>query len=302
MNIVIYGAGAIGSLFGAYLAKNNTVFFIGRSPHIQCVEQKGLCIKGKTIVEKKIPGSESINNIPFTPDLVVLTVKAYDTEQAIKELRTIVSHNTIVLSVQNGLDNLSHITQQVDKQQVLAGVTTHGVVFSEPGVINHTGFGRTSIGEVSSKPTGKAQQIVDVFTAAGIPTSLNHDIHREIWSKAIVNSSINPLTTIIQCTNGYLHTNPILLELVKKVCYESTQVAIAEHITVTYDKMIQLTLQVIQETFENYSSMLQSIKKGQKTEIDHINGVIIKIGKKNNILTPLNEMLILCVKNQIYSK
>ncbi|PNX51209.1 MAG: ketopantoate reductase, partial [Thermoplasmata archaeon M8B2D] len=122
--------------------------------------------------------------------------------------------------------------------------------------------------------------------------TVSDDIICEMWIKGIINSSINPLTTIFNCKNGYLLENPILDKLVEKICKESTDIAYSYGLDLDYNEMIMKTKKVIYETNENFSSMLQSYKKGKKTEIDSINGVILKIGKKNELNFFLNDFLV----------
>jgi len=126
---------------------------------------------------------------------------------------------------------------------------------------------------------------------------LDPDSPHQGWIKAIINSGINPLTAFFQCKNGYLLENPILEKIVEKVCEESVCIANANKINLTFEDMIQKTKEVIKNTSENYSSMLQSVKKGKKTEIDSINGEIVDIGKKHNINTSMNEVLVHLVKS-----
>jgi 2-dehydropantoate 2-reductase len=117
--------------------------------------------------------------------------------------------------------------------------------------------------------------------------------------KAIINSSINPLTTIFHCKNGYILRNPILEEIVKRICEESTSVANSQGINLSSQRMIDRTVAVIQKTAENYSSMLQSLNQGKQTEIDSINGKIIEMGVAKHIDTPLNEILVSIVKSLV---
>ena len=109
MNIVVMGAGAIGSLFGAFLSKKNDVVLVGRSSHVNAINKKGLKIKGKTQLNVKIRAVDSVDKIPFSPDLIIITVKSYNTETAIKEIKSNIGDNTIVLSLQNGLDNIEKL-------------------------------------------------------------------------------------------------------------------------------------------------------------------------------------------------
>lgn len=296
MNIVIVGAGAIGSLFGGLLSKRNNVLLIGRKPHVRAIKKNGLKITGKTNLNVKISAEDSIKKINFFPELLILTVKSFDTEKAINEAKPLIGKDTVVLSIQNGLDNIDKIKKYADYKKIIAGVTTHGALFSRPGIIKHTGKGATILGELNGNKTSRINKIVKLFNQAGIETTASKNITQEIWIKAIINSSINPLTTFFQCKNGYLSENPILENLVEKACVESTEVANSEGAHLSYQNMIKKTKEVIKNTYENYSSMFQSFKKGGKTEIDSINGKIVDIGKRNGIETPVNGILVFLIK------
>lgn len=180
----------------------------------------------------------------------------------------------------------------IDRNNILAGVTTQGATYSDPGTIHHTGKGRTILGELDGHYTKRLETILKVFNEAGIETTASTDIKKEIWAKAIINSSINPVTTILQCKNGYLLENPLLEHIVAYICEESTKVAQKEGMLLTSAETIRRTKEVISETAKNHSSMLQSILQGKKTEIDSINGLLVSLGKNHGVPTPLNEILI----------
>ncbi len=297
MNIVIMGAGAIGSLFGALLSKKNNVMLIGRTSHVKVIRKNGLNIEDKTQLNAKIPAEDSIDKVTLSPDILILTVKSFDTISAINQAMKIIDGDIIILTLQNGLDNIGMIEKVVDGKQIIAGITTHGAFFSKPGTIRHTGKGKTILGELSGKKTGRIKHIADLFNEVGIETIVSEDIIKEMWVKAIINSSINPLTTFFQCKNGYLLENPILEKIVEKVCKESTSIAKASGINLLNQHTIQKTKEVIRSTSENHSSMLQSFKKGKKTEIDSINGIIVEIGKKHDIEPMINEVLVYLIES-----
>jgi 2-dehydropantoate 2-reductase len=292
MKIVIVGAGAIGSLFGALLAKKNTVVLIGRAPHVTTIQHNGLNINGKTHLHVKLSAVESVKDVAISPNLILLTVKSYDTETAIKQTLPLICDETVVVSLQNGLDNLEKIEHIVEKDRILAGVTTYGAIFSNPGVIRHTGKGRTVLGELNGTRSKRLENIVRLFNEAGIKTQVSDDVVKEIWAKAIINSSINPLTAFFSCKNGYLLENPLLHKIVEAISEESTNIAQAEGIKLTGPDMTQRTKEVIRDTARNYSSMLQSVQQRKKTEIDSINGKLVTIGKQHRIDTSLNKILI----------
>jgi 2-dehydropantoate 2-reductase len=291
MNIVVLGAGAIGSFFGGLLSKKHNVILVGKKDHVHKINNKGLQIKGKTRLQKKIPSVETIQELSSSPDLVLLTVKSFDTLQAISEAKPIISSETKILSFQNGLDNIDQINKVVKKHQIIAGITTHGVQYIEPGLIYHKGSGSTVIGEISGKKTQRIQQIASIFNGVHIPVTVSSQIIEDIWKKAIVNASINPLTAIFQCPNGYLVKNPILTELVEKICFESTIIAQKKGFSFQPEELLGLTMKVISQTEKNHSSMLQSIQRNKPTEINEINGKLADIGKAKGCDTALNELL-----------
>lgn len=291
------GAGAIGSLFGAFLSKNNDVVLVGRKPHVDAIKKNNLLVQGKTKLKVKIPATESVSKGFFPADLLILAVKSYDTDNAIKAAKPIIDENTVVMSLQNGLDNVEKINKIVNLENIIQCITTHGVVFSKPGVVIHTGIGRTTVGSLNNKKTKIIENIVNSFNENGIKTTISNDINKEIWIKAIINSSVNPLTSTFYCKNIYLIKNPVLERVVEKICEESTNIAKANGLNLTYSDMIKKTKQVINETFENQSSMLQSILQGKKTEIDSINGKLVHIGKGKNVDVLLNESLVYTVKS-----
>jgi len=291
MNIIVFGAGAIGSLLGGLLSKSNTVALIGRNPHITTIQEAGLTIKGKTMFHHKIPAFDHIKKSPFKPDLIILTTKSYDTEQAVKQISTVMTNHTLLLTFQNGLDNIDKMKRFISKKQILAGITTHGCLFNSPGIITHTGRGRSLIGELDGKQTSRVNDLVEVFQNACFPIQISVNIQKEIWMKGIINSSINPLTASISCKNGRILQNPILHHLMEKICTESTLVANTLGYKLTSNEMIKRTQQVIKETKDNYSSMVQSIQRNQPTEINSINGMIIKKGLQNGCEVSCNQLV-----------
>ena len=291
MKIIIFGAGAIGSLFGALLSKNNDVLLFGRKSHINEIKDNGITVKGKTNLNVRINAEYSFEKISFSPDLLILTVKSYDTEAAIKQAKKIIDKDTKILSLQNGLDNIDKIAKVVSSEKIFSGTTTHGALFSKPGTIEHTGIGLTVLGDLNNTKTNFLDKAVRLFNESGIETIKSKNISKDLWSKVIINSSINPLTSIFQCKNGYLLKNPILEKLMEDICTESTSIARANGIDLSIDDMIEKTKIVIKNTSDNFSSMLQSIRKNQKTEIDSINGKLAIIGKAKNVEAPLNNFL-----------
>lgn len=291
MNIVVIGAGAIGSLVGGFLSQNNSVVLVGRSYQKESIQKNGLSITGKTHRTFHLAVVDSVGDVDGFPDLVILAVKSYDTDKALQDASSLFTSDTLVLSLQNGLDNLQKIEKYVEKQHIFGSVTTHGVFALRPGVVEHTGLGRTVIGSWDNTAKKNLDCLVSLFNEAGIKTKKSVDVRTDIWKKAIINSSINPLTALFGCTNGYLLENPVLEGITKKICYESTAVACSQGVSVSFPLMVRLTKRVIHETSANFSSMLQSVQHKKKTEINEINGVIVRLGQQTGIDVSLNKIL-----------
>jgi len=294
MKIIIFGAGAIGSLFGAYLSKTEDVTLVARKPHVDAIKSKGLVvIEGSKKIIFNPKAVCSVEEIDFIPDLVMLTVKSYDTLNAIREIKKKIDDGTIVLSLQNGLDNIEKIKTELGKDEnIIAGVTMHGVTFLQPGLIDHTGVGETIVGELNGKITDRVSMISTMFSKSNLATKVSSNIFSVIWEKAIINSAINPLTAIFQCRNGYLLENPFLEKLLEGICKESSNIGryVGVELPSTRD-IIRKAKKVARDTARNFSSMLQSIQQGKKTEIESINGVMIKIAIEKKLPYTLNNIL-----------
>ncbi|MEM0466974.1 MAG: 2-dehydropantoate 2-reductase [Candidatus Thermoplasmatota archaeon] len=297
MNIVIFGAGALGSFFGGMLAKQHTVALLGREQHITMVRHHGLKISGKTRRMIHLEAVLSLKEVSFPPDLIIITVKSYDTFNAAQELSVHLNKECLLLTLQNGLGNIEVLTSYFPKQHILAGVTTQGVFYKKPGWVVHTGFGTTLIGDLSGETTDRVDELARVFSESGIPTVVSNHIYSEIWKKAIINASINPLTAFLRCKNGYLLKNPIIENVVEHICLEAAAVAKAEQINVDFKELLVLTKQVLQKTKNNYSSMVQSIQRGKQTEINEINQKFVEYGRRHGIETPLNTFMVSLIKN-----
>ena len=170
MNIVIFGAGAIGSLFGALLSKKNNVVLIARKSHVDNIKRKGLLITGLTNKKINIDAFEKIEDLSIKPELVIITVKSNDTYKVIQKIKNHTYKNTIILSLQNGLNNIDDIKQFIDEEKIIAGITTHGVIFTKPGEIKHTGIGKTIIGELDGSESDRIKKISKVFCNSNIQT------------------------------------------------------------------------------------------------------------------------------------
>jgi len=293
----------MGCLVGGFLAKSGqNVFFLdkdsGRARNIgrQGIRVEGVsgefCVKGiKIATEAKSIGRS---------ELIIITTKSYDTEEAIKLSRPLIDGRSRIMTLQNGLGNIETINRYIPRAQIIAGVTAEGATLLAPGRIRHAGRGETIIGAVSGyrnpEAVDKLKEIADIFNRAGFGTKITHDIIGLIWLKLIVNVGINSLTAITRLNNGRLVEFEGTREIMQAVVKEAVAVARKKKIKLTYSHPLEKVESVCRATAANVSSMLQDISRKKRTEIDFINGAIVREGKKLGIPTPVNSALTGLVK------
>jgi 2-dehydropantoate 2-reductase len=224
------------------------------------------------------------------PDLVLVTVKAYDSEAVASLLKKSVMRNMPVLSLQNGLGNIEELTRRLGADSTIAGTTTEGAMSTGPGAVIHTGRGMTLVGEMNGKLSDRCLTIQKAFREAGFTTILSNNIKGALWAKAIVNSAINPITAITRVRNGDVRKISELREIASEVVDEGIAVAEANGIPLKPSPK-SLLAKVLALTPRNKSSMLQDIEAGRKTEIRQLNGSISRLGSLVGVSTPFNDLL-----------
>ena len=297
MKIVIIGPGAIGILLAAHLSRGkNEVWLLDKKrERAQYLRKNGICVEGQSKISAKVKASVEAKEIG-PADLVILCVKSYDTEEALKRALDLIKQDTYVLSLQNGLGNVQVLTDIVGEDKIIAGVTEQAATLLGPGVIRHTGKGETIIGRVNKQPLGKARIILGLLNQAGFPSRSTKDINSLIWSKLIINAGINPLSAITRLNNGKLLEYSETRELLRQAVSEAVRVAKRKRIKLKYDDPLQKVESVCRCTCANLSSMLQDVLNKKQTEIDFINGAILRQGKALRLATPVNEVLTSLVK------
>ncbi len=292
MRIIVFGAGALGSLLGALLSRENEVYMVGRREHVNAVAGDGLRVEGHTEGTFKPGVGEKLKDSPFYPNWIILTVKAYQTEQAGKEIMD-VFRDVPVLSFQNGIEN-ELILRDMGIDAV-GGVTSHGVTLMEPGRIRHAGVGRTAVGELDGRVSMRVRALAYVLSNAGMLTEVSGNISGEIWLKGAVNSAINPITAVLGVRNGALLEIEALRELGDSIARECGKIAEAHGINMPEDPVREWKT-VAEMTDENLSSALQDILKGKRTEIKEINGAFVRKAEEKGWDAPYNRAMVRMVE------
>jgi 2-dehydropantoate 2-reductase len=285
--IFVLGAGAIGSVYGAFLSKRNDVELIGNKAHVKAVDSKGLAISGDINETFHLRAETEIHEIP-EKTLVVLTTKAYDLAKTVKKTKKMLKKDTVILVLQNGLGNEEIVKRAAgDQARILRGVTTMAAEFFEPGKI------RFWNGETTIEQNEVARKLAKIFNECNLKTRLCNDIKKEVWNKLIVNCVANPLSAIFHIRNYEIAVDS-LKTVRHRIIEECVEVGKAEGIT--FPNHLEERVDDKISTYTNFSSMYQDIVKGKRTEIDFLNGKVVELGKKHHITTPVSEMLVSLIK------
>lgn len=297
MKIGIVGTGAMGSLFAAHLAPHANVTVLGTwRAAVDEINARGIHLEREEqhfhIAVHAANEPHSVRNI----DLALIAVKAHQTERAARWAQEILKTNGIALTLQNGLGNYEILAQHVGETRAAIGVTMQGATLLGPGHVRHAGRGMTTIAS-TAHTRGALQATADLFNHAGIETHLDNDVQSLMWGKLVVNSAINALTAIYRVPNGYLVENPETRALMSAAAQETANVANALGIQLPYSDPAARAIQVAAATATNKSSTLQDILRGAPTELDRINGAVVREGKRLGVPTPVNEQLMRVMSN-----
>lgn len=284
MKIVVFGAGALGSLVGGLLAREHDVTLVGRDPHVAAIRDDGLRVTGE--VEASVEPHATTDGTDLDADLALVTVKAGDTATAAATLST--GEIDLVCSLSNGLTEETLRAELGDR--VLAGTATYGAELSEPGVVRCTGIGEIHVGEVGGGESSRAERVAAAFRAAGLDCTVDAAMPRRRWEKLAVNAGINAVTALARVENGALADGPAAA-VAERAARETARVARAEGVELSGDAAAAAVVEVVAATAANRSSMLQDVSAGEATEVDAINGAVVERGERVGVETPTNRTL-----------
>ncbi len=299
MKIAVVGAGALGCVFGAALTRaGNETWLVSRSAErAAALCRDGLVVEdaaGTRVVPIRATAEPAeVGHV----DLVVVLVKSFDTAAAMTAALPVVGPRTLVMSLQNGMGNEEVLASIVGAERLLAGRTYVGGVLLAPGRIRADSAGKaTVIGDLDRPAGPRPRAVAECFTDAGLSTRVVDDVRAMIWDKLLVNVATGAVTAITGLTYGQLYTEPALRE--------TSLAAVREAIAVARAGGIDLTLTVPEQAWtlaaeglspDFMTSMLQSVRAGRRTEIDVINGAVVRAGAEWGVPTPVNDTLVACV-------
>ena len=300
MRIAVLGAGALGCAIGGTLAEaGNEVVLINRNAaQVDAINSQGLVMRdaqGEQVV-RALACTSAAGLAPV--DLVIVLVKSFHTEQAMRAATHLVGPQTLVLSLQNGLGHEDILADIVGRNHVLAGKTYVGGVMLAPGrIIRGVAGKETLIGELDGGISVRAQGLAAVFNAAGLATVVSDNILGVMWDKLLINVATGAVSSITRLPYGPLYQIPEIEATAVAAVQEAMRVAAAAGIQLSYADPKAAWLKAAAGLPHDFkTSMLQSLEKGSITEIDFINGAVVRWGQRCGIATPVNATLVACVK------
>jgi len=290
MRIGVMGSGAVGGYFGAKLARNrHQVAFLARGAHLAAMRANGLQVKSPN-------GDLQIHDAQFTDDaasagqvdLILFCVKSYDTEDAAETIKPMVADRTIILSLQNGIDNPAKLARVYGKQKVLPAVVYVGTQLSAPGVISHTTGGRIVFGPLDGAVNDRIKTLEQTLNEAGIPSQSSSEIRRVQWTKLLWNAPFCAISCLTHADTKQIVESESLVKLAVACMTEVQTAARLDQV----DLAVQLfddVLDFSRSLGDFKPSMLQDLEAGKPLEYEAFNGYIVRLLKDAGQPAPVNE-------------
>ncbi|MBT3268729.1 ketopantoate reductase family protein [Candidatus Poribacteria bacterium] len=285
---VIVGPGAIGLLFACRLAPvlPEIALLDHRPDRAARLTESGirLATDAETTTHR-IGVYPTARDVPFAPECVLFTTKAYATSTAAEHARPLGRSARSVVSLQNGIGNVEALANVFGRERCIAGTTAEGATLVGEGSVRHAGDGVTRLAAVSHESAAATRDIARTLTEAGFATEVSGDWEGVVWAKALVNSAINPLTALVGVRNGHFAASASGRELVTRIATEGSAAAAEAGISVPPD-MAATSLAVCEATATNISSMRQDFERGTRSELDEISGIIVDRAKRAGVQAP----------------
>lgn len=290
MKISVMGAGAVGCYYGGMLARaGHEVVMIARPEHAQAMQNNGLLLDTQAFKEHVTVQASTDPASVQGSNAVLFCVKSTDTESAGAAIQLYLQNNTVVLSLQNGVDNAQRLSGLLT-QPVIPAVVYVATEMAGPGHVRHHGRGELLLG-----PWQGSTAFVSMLTQAGIPTQVSNNVTGALWDKLIINCAVNALSAIPQMAYGQLMQGPGVEQVMRDVVQECLLVAQAAGVVLTADPWA--AVQRIAQTMPTQrSSTAQDLARGKRSEIDHLNGYVVQLGHTLGVPTPANRVLHTLVK------
>lgn len=291
LKVAVMGAGAVGCYFGGMLARaGHDVTLIARPQHVEAIRRDGLRMETRTFDERVSLSASTETSAVRGADLVLFSVKSTDTEAAGEQVKAYLAPGALVLCLQNGVDNADRLRTVLPPGQVAAAVVYVATEMAGPGHVKHHGRG-----ELVIEPSGGSEAAANALVAAGVPTEISGNVRGALWLKLIINCAYNAVSAIAQQPYGVNVLGEGIREVMRDVVDECLAVARAEGVDVPGD-VYGTVAKLVESMPSQMSSTAQDLARGKRTEIDHLNGLVVRRGEALGIATPANRVLWALVK------
>ena len=296
IRVAVLGAGAVGCFFGGMLARaGHQVTLIGRPVHVDAFRKSGLQFEGLKFNERIPVDASTEAEAVRGARLVLFCVKSTDTDEAAAQIAPYLDAGSIVVNLQNGVDNIERIRARVS-QTVIPAVVYVATEMAGPGHLKHHGRGDLVIGALDGEISMNSLEMTrNLFEAAGVPVVISDNVAGELWAKLVVNCAYNAISAITRLPYGKLIAGAGIRETMRDVVEETLAVAKASGVRMAPD-MLARTYKIAEGMPAQYSSTAQDLARGKPTEIDHLNGFVVRRGEALGIPTPANRALHALVK------
>lgn len=290
MKVAVMGAGAVGCYYGGMLARaGHDVVLIGRAQHVDAIRAQGLRLDTQSFDETVRVEASTEASAAQGAQLVLFCVKSTDTEPAALQLQPHLAADALILSLQNGVDNAERVREQLT-QEVAAAVVYVAAGMAGPGHVKHNGRG-----ELVIEPSHASDAVARALIDAGVPTEISDNVRGALWAKLILNCAYNALSALAQLPYGQLVQRAGVTDVMRDVVAECVAVAQADGVVIPGD--VDTAVRRIAETMAGqYSSTAQDLARGRVSEIDHLNGYVMRRGAALGVATPANRVLHTLVK------
>jgi 2-dehydropantoate 2-reductase len=292
IRVAVLGAGAVGCFFGGMLARaGHEVTLIGRPAHVDAFKSKGLHFEGLKFDEQVPVKASTDASAVRDARLVLFCVKSTDTEEAAAQIAPFLDTYAVVVNLQNGVDNTERIQARIS-QPVIPAVVYVATEMAGPGHLKHHGRGDLVIG---SPHAAWNERVKAWFEAAGVPVVVSDNVAGELWAKLVVNCAYNALSAITQLPYGKMIAGPGIRDVMRDVVEETLAVAGASGVAMA-PGMLEHTYGIAAAMPTQYSSTAQDLARGKPTEIEHLNGFVVRRGTALGVPTPANRVLTALVR------
>ncbi|MFZ3382083.1 MAG: ketopantoate reductase family protein [Candidatus Acidiferrales bacterium] len=305
--VAVMGAGAVGSYFGGMLARAGVpVVLIGRPAHVEAIRRDKLFLDTVTFQERVAVEASTDAAAVAGAEVVLFCVKGADIEESARAIAPHLAPAAIVVSLQNGVDNVESI-RAASGIDALPAVVYIAAALPEPGHVKHLGRGELAIGEltghedqpssgVSPSRSPRVEKIATLFTSASVPCRISEYIEADIWAKFIMNCAGNAVTAIAQCPYAVAAQNPASRELMSRLVEETVAVARAAGIRLPDVNFMEQGIKFLATFGDATSSTAHDMARGKRTEIESLNGHVVRLGKKLGVATPASFSVYALVK------